>query len=495
MKKLGSLSRWFELEVGKTKLSQIARRRLEITLGVVLAAAGAIALSSAINPSPEKIAAARAVSLAPYVVDRPALPLDRESPTERPRIDPELLEAIARGDIAAMEKLFVKGTPPNDMLTAAVSSHDVKTVRWVLAHGADPHEEEHSPHAPSLMADSDPEITKVLIEAGAAPPSLANAAAAGASNWVSVLLASGAPLDPPEASPLANALSSPSATPSQKLAIVERLLTSGANPNRFGLGSDRQPFGSIESALNGCDVTDGQDGQEDEAVARCVQLIKLLVKHNARVDGAALSTAVSTPVIYGSAHLRNLVLDAVFAARFEPGATATALVTVQSDYDSEVRGELISRMAKKGVDWGYRDGEDDPVLPLISAVRNHDRSLVTKLIAAGAPAGRRYKDGETALSALFEALDSTVNEVRIAELLISHGADVNQRFLDGRTPLFVAAEAGDLKMINLLLDRGARVNTLVLDDTALNAAEQNSQTDAARLLHARGGQRATPQWR
>lgn len=49
---------------------------------------------------------------------------------------------------------------------------------------------------------------------------------------------------------------------------------------------------------------------------------------------------------------------------------------------------------------------------------------------------------------------------------------------------------GDLRIINALLERGARLNDLILDDTALDAAEANDRQPAARVLHARGGRRA-----
>lgn len=78
----------------------------------------------------------------------------------------------------------------------------------------------------------------------------------------------------------------------------------------------------------------------------------------------------------------------------------------------------------------------------------------------------------------------------MVELLVARGADVNRRFPDGRTPLFAAAETGEIRIVNVLLARGARVNDRVLDDTALDAAESNGHVPAARVLHAHGGRRA-----
>jgi hypothetical protein len=41
--------------------------------------------------------------------------------------------------------------------------------------------------------------------------------------------------------------------------------------------------------------------------------------------------------------------------------------------------------------------------------------------------------------------------------------------------------------VNFLLAHGARVNERVLDDTALDAAEQHGNVPAARVLAAHGG--------
>ena len=70
---------------------------------------------------------------------------------------------------------------------------------------------------------------------------------------------------------------------------------------------------------------------------------------------------------------------------------------------------------------------------------------------------------------------------------MEHGANVNRRFPDGRTPLYAAAESGNIRVVNLLIARGARVNERVLYDTALDAAEQRGNTPAARVLAAHGG--------
>ena len=49
-------------------------------------------------------------------------------------------------------------------------------------------------------------------------------------------------------------------------------------------------------------------------------------------------------------------------------------------------------------------------------------------------------------------------DVLVAETFILHGADINARNGDGRTPLHVAADAGRVDMMVLLLQHGASID-------------------------------------
>jgi hypothetical protein len=44
-------------------------------------------------------------------------------------------------------------------------------------------------------------------------------------------------------------------------------------------------------------------------------------------------------------------------------------------------------------------------------------------------------------------------------------------------------------VVNTLLEHGARVNEVILDESALDAAERSGHIPVARILHARGGRR------
>lgn len=456
-----------------------ARRRLEICLGVVVTGACVVGLSTVVQPDPSKLSTPVVVVAAPSA-DRREADL-RAEPPPAPKVSPHFAKAVALGDLDAMEKLHTPGMPLDGMLALASESGAKAVTVWLLDHGADVHEDEDSVDAPVLLADEHPEVVAALIDRGTKEPSLTTAAQAGAPNAVTRLLAAHAAVNPTESTPLAAALSSTRATSEKKALIVGKLLVAGANPNHDDTESPMtMAVRSCEAQAEGDELVVRVDVQETRA-AECVTLIKLLAKHGARTKGDAIGAAVT---LHESGH--GAVLDAVLAAPLERGATATALASAFS-----VQTPVVKRLVAKGVDWSWHDGEEDAALPLLSAVQRGDRDYARVLLDAGAPAGTHYKDGTCALGAAIDgATNAGSDYARIVELLIARGADVNRRLPDGRTPLFAAAESGDLRVVTALLDRGARVNDLVLDDAALDAAEQNGHQPIARVLHARGARRA-----
>ena len=455
-----------------------ARRRLEICLGVVVTGACVVGLSTVIEPDASKLSTAVVVVAAPSA-DRREADLRAEMPPA-PKVSPDFAKAVARGDLDAMEKLHTPGMPLDGMIALASESGAKAVMVWLLDHGADVHEDEDTVDAPVLVADEHSEVLAVLLDRGAKEPSLAIAAQAGATNAVIRLLAAHAAVNPPDSTPLTAALSSTRATSGKKQLIVARLLAAGADPNHDDSESP------MTMAVRSCDSQAGDEpvmriDREGASAEECVALIKLLVKHGARTKSDAIGAAIAL-----DESEQGPVLDAVLAARLERGATATALASQFS-----VQPRVVKRLVAKGVDWTWHDGEDDAALPLLSAVQRGDRDYVRALLDAGAPAGMHYKDGTCALGAAIDGVTNGGNDyARIVELLVARGADVNRRLPDGRTPLFAAAESGDLRVVTALLDRGARVNDLVLDDSALDAAERNGHQPAARVLHARGARRA-----
>lgn len=456
-------------------LDKRVRARLEITLGVVATGAAMVALSTVVPPDPAKLLKKLPVVSVPSEAELRADGHLRRQEIVNTNVPPELAAAIASGDIATMDRLYTPKTPLTGMLSVASEAGHVEAVRWLLEHGVDIHESEGTVDAPIIGADAHPAVVALLLEKGAFEATLVISARAGALNTVTRLLAKKVDPNPSDGSPLNEAIGSARATPATRRAIVEKLLAAKSDPNKDDIDT---PLGA---AVRTCDTTADADGNPTAAVDDCLSLIHLLIKHGARAKGDALS---ATFVVDDT--VRDKVLDAVLTAKIEKGATAQALTTA---YSPSERGAKL--LIAKGVDWAWRDGEDDAALPLFSAVSRGDRDFVKTLLDAGAPVNQHYKDGSSALG---EAIDQAgrgngPEAARMVELLIARGADVNRRFPDGRTPLFAAAETGEIRIVNVLLARGARPNDRVLDDTALDAAESNGHVPAARVLHAHGGRR------
>ena len=196
------------------------------------------------------LVAARAYS--PSVVTSPRdQELGDSRHAERPKLPPEFPKAVRAGDVRAMQRLHAPGMPLEGMLSAAAQSGQRAAVSWLLDHGVDPHEQEDSAYGPLLSADDHPDIVALLLERGAAEPSLTIAAMANAANAVNRLLADDAPVNPRGESPLAAAAGS----------------TRGTGPSKRLLASD------------------------------CMTIVSILLSHGAPVSGDALAKGVTAAAL------------------------------------------------------------------------------------------------------------------------------------------------------------------------------------------------------
>lgn len=448
----------------ETPLAPVWRRRLELALGAVVTGALVVALGSTFRPDPAQVARLHGVE---PLVSRsfPQLPEELEPSGS----SQDLSNAASAGDIAGMRRSWRRDMSLDPFLDDAIRSGKLEAVRWVVAHGADIHRQDGTVEAPLLVADSHPEIVAFLQERGAAEPPLMAAAAMNASNAVLRILARSPPPAASLGEPLWVAGQVSVGTLASKARIVNALLDAGADPNS-------EPYGrsTLASTIASCYAGYRRESGDPQT---CLDLVHVLLRHGARIDGEVIGAALSI----GTAAERRTVLDLLVPGPLDKGTAAGALETA-----TEVSLDDVPRILAGGVDWAYHDGEDDAAHPVVAAARRGDRDLLRLLLDAHAPVDVHFKDGTCALQAAIEGNDAA--HARVVELLVERGANPNRRFPDGRTPLFVAAEAGgDIRIVNFLIAHGARLNDLVLEDTALDVAEQQSNLAAARIIAAHGG--------
>jgi ankyrin repeat protein len=114
------------------------------------------------------------------------------------------------------------------------------------------------------------------------------------------------------------------------------------------------------------------------------------------------------------------------------------------------------------------------------AALDGDTETVRDLIDQGADINRKDDNGRTAL--MFAVTNMHYETMKV---LLEHGADVQARSNEGGTALMAAAGiAGDLRMVQALLDKGADIHARLrkTNESALTFAESYGRAEIAQLL-------------
>ena len=146
----------------------------------------------------------------------------------------------------------------------------------------------------------------------------------------------------------------------------------------------------------------------------------------------------------------------------------------------------ISFLLNKGANVNFKN--ERGASPLNVACDRTALDAIQLLIDGGADVNTRTTRGNTPLSCAASgkgctlvntyAFNTTYDFTNVAEILLDNGADVNLL-----NPLLIAARSGNVKMVQLLLAKGANINATDAEgQNVLQIAEQQGHTNIVKFL-------------
>lgn len=209
--------------------------------------------------------------------------------------------------------------------------------------------------------------------------------------------------------------------------------------------------------------------------------VTALIAHGADVNlcsktSSKRKTRASMPPLQLAIQSKKLLLTMQLlnaGAKLSEGMPVLHLALEAADFDA------VERLLAAGADMSAGDWEHSPVL--ITACQDGGMRTIEFLLSKGADVNidgtKRYRERlgveQNHASALHAACSQGYYE--IVRLLLNQGAHLEKRVEGGVTPLGLAASIGDMKMMELLLDFGARIYDPVEDLNVLKQATDSPE--------------------
>ena len=200
---------------------------------------------------------------------------------------------------------------------------------------------------------------------------------------------------------------------------------------------------------------------------------------DARTD---VEEAIKLRSRFGYACAQRGILCLKEGKREQADAEFTKAGSVDPDWVVDAAGygddEIIGLAPEFGINFKARG--KDGASPLMAAIANDQRAMVSLLLDKGADVNATADDGTTAF-----ILAAGKGDLETVKLLLSRGASISARRANGGTAPMSAAARGHTEVIRILLERGADVNAAdTKGATALMLAAERGHTETLKVLLA-----------
>lgn len=263
------------------------------------------------------------------------------------------------------------------------------------------------------------------------------------------------------------------------LEVVQVLLQAGADPNLSDAGEEpvsipqRLIDGTAPETIIKMGYCLGRTPLMLAAKNGNIQIVRALIEKNVDLNARDLLGFNALFLACKSGHfdvVRELVNAGVSVNQPDFGRNTPLLVALGNGHIT-----LAKYLVDLGADVNAKDPGDETVLMKAAALGEVE--FVKLLLDPGLDVNFRSRGGFTAL-----VHAATGNHLATVEVLLQAGADPNMLNC-WETPLASAAKKSNLKMLQVLLDAGAKVETPAADgDTAYDLAEIYKQQEALELL-------------
>ena len=230
--------------------------------------------------------------------------------------------------------------------------------------------------------------------------------------------------------------------------VIEVLLSYGANPNIEVAGAGGPLMAAVYNAAKGRLLKSETNPETTTKIVRALVMAKANV-NSVDSDG---DTALHICTLHGDAEWARILINAKADVNGRNDKGRTPLSNAAYEANVEMVRMLLANGAKPDI------SEETQWTPLHFAAQFLHKTTfetIRLLVEGGADVNSRINDNATALH-----IAAQKGDVDILQYLIDKKAIVDAQTASGRTPLFQAVSNGHAEAVNLLARAGANVNIM-----------------------------------